>query len=108
MPDIEGVNVGGRMRHHGEALASNFIVHMFKSRHRQNLPIMDEFEKQAHFATDANVSARMLKLVKELNWFHAYLQHLDSLLSELRYAASSSSYSSSSSSSVPRFLAKRA
>ena len=72
MPDIEGVNVGGRMRHHGEALASNFIVHMFKSRHRQNLPIMDEFEKQAHFATDANVSARMLKLVKELNWFHAY------------------------------------
>ena len=31
----------------------------------------DEFEKQAHFATAANVSARMLKLVKELNWFHA-------------------------------------
>ena len=28
----------------------------------------------AHFATDPNVSARMLKLVKELNWFHAYLK----------------------------------
>ena len=81
MPDIEEVNVGGRMRHHGEALASNFIVHMFKSRHRQNLPIMDEFEKQAHFATDANVSTRMLKLVKELNWFHAYFKTLTDCVS---------------------------
>ena len=74
MPDIEGVNVGGRMRHHGEALASNFIVHMFKSQHRQNLLNRYEFEEQGYFATDINVSARMLKLVKELNWFHAYSQ----------------------------------
>ena len=72
MPYIEGVDVGGRMRHHGVALTSNFIIHMLISRHRQDLPIRDEFEKHAHFATDANVSARMLKLVKELNWFHAY------------------------------------
>ena len=71
MPHIEGVDVGGRMRHHGVPLTSNFIIHMLTSRHRQNLPIRDEFEKHAHFATDANVSARMLKLVKELNWFHA-------------------------------------
>ena len=71
MPDIEGVDVGGRMRHHGVALTSNFIIHMLTSRHRQNLPIWDKIEKQAYFATDANVSARMLKLVKELNWFHA-------------------------------------
>ena len=74
MPYIEGVDVGGRMRHHGVALTSNFIIHMLTSRHRQNLPIRDEFEKQAHFATDANVSARMLKLAKEFNWFHAYSQ----------------------------------
>ena len=72
MPYIVGVDLGGRMRHHGVPLTSNFIIHMFTSRHRQNLPIRDEFEKQAHFATDANVSARMLKLLKELNWFHAY------------------------------------
>ena len=71
MPDKEGIVVGGRMRHHGVARTLNFIRHMLISRHRQNLPIRDEFEKQAHFATDANVSARMLKLVKELNWFHA-------------------------------------
>ena len=72
MPDIEGVDVGGRMRHHGVALTSNFIIHMLTSRYQQNLPIRDEFEKQAYFANDGNVSARMLKLVKELNWFHAY------------------------------------
>ena len=72
MPYIEGVDVGGRMRHHGVALTSNFIIHMLTSRHRQNGPIRDEFEKQAYFANDGNVSARILKLVKELNWFHAY------------------------------------
>ena len=65
------MDVGGQMRHHGVALTSNFIMHMLTSRHRQNLPILDKFEKQAYFATNANVSARMLKLVKELNWFHA-------------------------------------
>ncbi len=47
MPDIEGVDVGSRMRHHGVALTSNFIIYMLTSRHRQNLPIWDEFEKQA-------------------------------------------------------------
>ena len=73
MPYIEGVDVGGRMRHHGVALTSNFIIHMLTSRHRQNGPIRDEFEKQAHFDTDMNVSARMFKFVKELNWFHAYI-----------------------------------
>ena len=72
MPDIEGIDLGGRMRHHGVALTSNFIIHMLTSRHRQNGPIRDVFEKQAHFVTDAKVSARMFKLVKELNWFHAY------------------------------------
>ena len=81
MPDIEAVDVGGRMRHHGEALTSNFIIHMLISRHRQNLPIRDEFEKHAHFANDANVSARMLKLVKELNWFHAYFERRPTFLS---------------------------
>ena len=74
MPDIEGVDVGGRMRHNGVALTSNFIVfvHMLTSRYQQNLPIRDEFEKQAYFANNGNASARMLRLVKELNWFHAY------------------------------------
>ena len=72
MSDIEGVDVGGRMRHHGVALTSNFMIHMVTSLRRQNLPIRDEFEKQAHFDTDMNVSARMFKFVKELNWFHAY------------------------------------
>ena len=71
MPDIEGVDVGGRMRYHGVALTSNFIIHMLTPRYQQNLPIRDEFEKQGYFANDGNVSARMLKLVKELNWFHA-------------------------------------
>ena len=74
MPDIEGVDVGSRMRHHGVALTPNFIIHILKSRHRQNLPIWDKFEKQAYFDIDTNVFARMLKLVKELNWFHAYLK----------------------------------
>ena len=64
------------MRHHGEALTSNFIVHMLTSQLQQNLPIRDGLEKQAYFATDANVSARMLKLVKELNWFHAYYMYV--------------------------------
>ena len=71
MPDIEGIDIGGRMRHHGVALTSNFMIHMLISQHRQNLPNRDEFEEQGYFATDINVSARMLKLVKELNWFHA-------------------------------------
>ena len=74
MSDIEGVDVGGRMRHHGVALTSNFIIHMLTSRLRQNLPIRDGLEKQAYFATDANVFARMLKLVKKLNWFHPYFE----------------------------------
>ena len=71
MPDIEGIDVGGRMRHHGEAQTSNFMIHMVISLHRQSLPIRDKFEKQAYFDTDINVSARMFKFVKELNWFHA-------------------------------------
>ena len=74
MPYIEGVDVGGRMRHYGVALTLNFIIHMLTSPYRLNLPIRDEFEKQAYFDTDAYVSARILKLVKELNWFHAYIR----------------------------------
>ena len=74
MPDIEGFDVDGRMRHHGVALTSNFIIHVLTSRYRLNLPTRDEFEKQAYFATDANVFARMLKLVKKLNWFHPYFE----------------------------------
>ena len=45
MPYIEGVDVGGRMRHHGVALTLNFMIHMVTSLRRQNLPIRDEFEK---------------------------------------------------------------
>ena len=47
MPDIEGIDVCGRMRHHGVALTSNFIIHMLTSRHKRNLPIWDEFEQQS-------------------------------------------------------------
>ena len=72
MPGIEGVIVVGRMRHHGVALTSNFIIQMLTCRHQHNLPMKDEFEKQAYFANNGNASARMLRLVKELNWFHAY------------------------------------
>ena len=46
MPDIEGVDVSGRNRHRLVALPSNFIIHMLKSLHQQNLTIWSEFEKQ--------------------------------------------------------------
>ena len=49
MPDIEGIYVGGQMRHHGEAQTSNFMIHMVISLHRQSLPIRDKFKKTGLF-----------------------------------------------------------
>ena len=72
MPDIEGVGVRGRKRHHRVAQASNFTLRMLTCLRRKNLTILVEFEIQFYFADGPNVSARMVKLRNEVNWFHAY------------------------------------
>ena len=67
------VDVRGRKRHHRVVHTSNFIMRVLIFLRKKNLTILDEFEIHFYFADDPNISARMVKLRNEVNWFHAYL-----------------------------------
>ena len=72
MPEIERDDVRGQKRHHRVARTSNFMIRVLRSLHKKNLTILGEFEIQFYFADGPNISARMVKLRNEVNWFHTY------------------------------------
>ena len=60
------------------ARTSYFMIRVLRSLRQKNLTILGDFELQFYFADGPNMSARMVKLRNEVNWFHAYSTNLRS------------------------------